>query len=36
MEKTKNGGKDYLYLIDTKSFMITDTIDLSGVEVRSV
>jgi hypothetical protein len=30
MEKVQNGTKSYLYLIDTKSFMITDTIDISA------
>jgi hypothetical protein len=30
MEKANNVTKSYLYLIDTKSFTITDTIDISG------
>jgi len=30
IEKTNNGGKYYLYLIDTKIFMIKDTINISG------
>ena len=30
IEKVGNSSKSYLYLIDTKSFMITDTIDISG------